>query len=105
MSAHLVEPTGRRDMADVSILDDYFSEEQTATQLKLKCTRTLKSWRAQRKGPAWVRIGKAVFYRRDAIIAWLKSQEQLPVRKQLPVRSHRPQPRSGRTIERQHAVA
>jgi hypothetical protein len=70
-------------MAEAGILDDYFSEEQTATQLKLKCTRTLKKWRELRKGPAWVRIGKAVFYRREAITAWLKSQEQQPARSHL----------------------
>lgn len=35
---------------------------------------TLANWRTQKTGPAFVRIGGVVRYRRDAIEAWLKAQ-------------------------------
>lgn len=35
---------------------------------------TLANWRTQKTGPAFVRIGGMVRYRRDAIEAWLKAQ-------------------------------
>lgn len=35
---------------------------------------TLANWRTSKKGPAFVRIGGMVRYRRDAVEAWLKTQ-------------------------------
>jgi hypothetical protein len=34
-------------------------------------TRTLAVWRAQKRGPDAVRAGRAIFYRREDIEAWL----------------------------------
>jgi hypothetical protein len=34
-------------------------------------TRTLAAWRAQKRGPDAVRAGRAIFYRRDDVLAWL----------------------------------
>jgi Helix-turn-helix domain len=61
------------------LLENYLTEAEAATELK-KGTRTLAIWRAQRTGPAWTKIGKTILYSRDAILTWLKSQEQQPVR-------------------------
>jgi len=62
------------------ILDDYLTEEATANQLGVT-PRTLRAWRQQRIGPAFVRIGqRAIFYRREAIQLWLKEIEQRPAR-------------------------
>lgn len=32
--------------------------------------RTLALWRAAHKGPAFVRLGRAIFYRRADVVAW-----------------------------------
>jgi predicted DNA-binding transcriptional regulator AlpA len=34
--------------------------------------RTLAVWRAQRRGPDFVKLGRAVFYRRADILAWIE---------------------------------
>jgi hypothetical protein len=36
--------------------------------------QTLAGWRCDNKGPEYVKIGRAVFYRRAAISAWLATQ-------------------------------
>ncbi|WP_144055850.1 helix-turn-helix domain-containing protein [Octadecabacter arcticus] len=38
--------------------------------------RTVQRERARRIGPAFIRIGRKVFYRKAAIEAWLLAQEQ-----------------------------
>ena len=35
--------------------------------------RTLALWRAQEKGPDFVRLGRAIFYRRADVVAWTDS--------------------------------
>jgi hypothetical protein len=67
----------------MSILAGYLSESDLAAQLK-KTVRSLQSWRTKRTGPPWTKIGCNVFYSEDGVRAWLKTQEQQPVR------SHRP---------------
>jgi len=44
-----------------------------------KSTRTTARWRAQRVGPAWVRVGKEVMYRPEDVDAWLAAQRYEPV--------------------------
>jgi Helix-turn-helix domain len=62
------------------ILDDYLSETDLAEELGVT-VRTLQGWRQRRIGPAWTRIGgKAVIYPRIGIPAWLKANEQQPIR-------------------------
>jgi hypothetical protein len=61
------------------LLENYLTEAATAAELD-KGVRTLQIWRARRVGPAWTKNGKTILYSRDAILAWLKSQEQQPVR-------------------------
>jgi Helix-turn-helix domain len=61
------------------LLENYLTETETANELD-KGVRTLQIWRAQRTGPAWTKVGKTILYSRDAILAWLKAQEQQPVR-------------------------
>lgn len=38
-------------------------------------TKTLEKWRSQGKGPAWVRVGRRVAYRREAVLEFVHSQE------------------------------
>jgi predicted DNA-binding transcriptional regulator AlpA len=37
--------------------------------------RTLERWAARKIGPPVIRVGRAVFYRAEAIEAWLRSNE------------------------------
>ena len=63
------------------LLADWISREQLARALDLT-TDTLSRWEARRQGPPCTRIGRKTFYRRAAIQAWIRSQEQAhPVRK------------------------
>lgn len=57
-----------------SVLDDYLTESETANQLK-RCTATLARWRRLREGPAFVRIGRSIYYKRTTIADWLTSRE------------------------------
>lgn len=45
--------------------------------------RTLQRERAQRRGPAFIKTGRKVFYRREAIQEWLLACEQTPVRSEV----------------------
>lgn len=40
------------------------------------CIRTVQRERALRKGPAFVKLGRKIYYRKAAIEAWLLAQEQ-----------------------------
>jgi hypothetical protein len=59
----------------------YRTEAEQAERLGVT-TRTLAGWRAQRKGPRWVKLGQRVLYPDDADIEWLKANEQRPVREE-----------------------
>jgi Helix-turn-helix domain len=61
------------------ILEGYLTEQESADALH-KTPRTLQSWRQQGIGPAYVKIGKTVFYERSALLAWVKAQQHEPVR-------------------------
>ena len=62
------------------LLDNYLTEADAAAGLG-KNVRTLQIWRVKRIGPAYTKNGKTVLYARDAILAWLKAQEQQPIRR------------------------
>lgn len=56
-------------------LDDLLSESEYAERRGV-CLRTIQRERAQRKGAAFIKIGRKVFYRPHAIEKWLLAQEQ-----------------------------
>lgn len=64
-----------------NITENYLTDSQTAGELRVT-TRTLARWRAERCGPAWLRVGRRVMYRRESIERWLLNREQIPVRDQ-----------------------
>lgn len=70
-------------MADVSekssILDDWMSRGELAAEL-LVSVDTLARWEVRRLGPPSVRLGRRVYYRREAVQTWLVSQERPNVR-------------------------
>jgi hypothetical protein len=41
-------------------------------------TQTLAAWRCEKKGPAYVKVGRRVFYRRSDISEWLGKQRHQP---------------------------
>ncbi len=40
--------------------------------------QTLANWRSSQRGPAYVKVGRLVYYRRSDICAWLSSQIRDP---------------------------
>ena len=62
-----------------STVDDerLLTEVQAADLLRLS-PRTLQAWRCQGTGPAFVRAGRAIRYRRAALIAWAQEQTVTP---------------------------
>ena len=63
------------EMSTSTLLDGLLTEDETARELG-RCRRTLKRWRDLREGPPFIRIGRQIFYRRDAVRAWLLGREQ-----------------------------
>lgn len=52
---------------------------QTADYLGVT-PRTLDRWYALREGPPRLKIGMKVYYLRESLDAWIKAQEETPVR-------------------------
>jgi hypothetical protein len=57
------------------ILEGYVRPHDLAKELRVS-VRTLGRWQVRRIGPPRIVIGKQIFYRRDAVRAWLESREQ-----------------------------
>ena len=74
-----IEPniSGRKpgQTAVISSVDpsELLDANETASLLRQK-PQTLAGWRCESKGPEYVKIGRSVYYRRDAISAWLASR-------------------------------
>lgn len=58
-----------------TLLSDYFSPKEAATELKVT-DRTLDRWRRLGEGPPITRLGRRVLYRRSSLRAWLCGREQ-----------------------------
>lgn len=39
-------------------------------------TKTVTNWRTNRYGPPFTKMGKAVIYRREAVLRWLEQHEK-----------------------------
>ena len=77
----MLEKDGKRHKrADqAGLLDNYLSEAELAKELEVS-PRTLRSWRAQGIGPAFVRVAKRIEYPREGVPVYLKSIETKPGR-------------------------
>lgn len=51
--------------------DALLTEDETADALRIS-VRTLQAWRLKEAGPAFVRVGRAIRYRRGDIKDWIK---------------------------------
>lgn len=56
------------------LLSDYVSEHDLADQLGVTL-RTMRNWRSLGEGPPITRIGRRIYYQREAARAWLKDQQ------------------------------
>lgn len=56
-------------------LETLLSENQYA-HARGVCARTIQRERAQRIGPPFIKLGRRIFYRPEAIEAWLIAKEQ-----------------------------
>ena len=57
--------------------DPLIPSVEAAEFLRVK-PNTLPAWRSTGKGPRFVKIGRAIFYRRSAILEWVRAQERDP---------------------------
>jgi hypothetical protein len=76
---HILAQHFEREDSMPPILEGYLSEQETAAAIH-KTPRTLQSWRQQGVGPAYIKIGKTVFYEHAALLIWLKALQTQPVR-------------------------
>lgn len=59
--------------------DDLLDTAELAELLHLS-TRTVIRWRQARIGPAWIKAGGRLLYRRSDVDAWLSAQRVEPAR-------------------------
>jgi hypothetical protein len=57
--------------------DELVPSDEAARKIHQR-PETLTAWRHERRGPAYVKIGRKVFYRRNDIAAWLGAQRRDP---------------------------
>ena len=68
------KPMGADAMYRPGSLDaDSLLPEVRASELLGLSSRTLQAWRARNEGPAFVRAGRAIRYRRRDLIAWIEA--------------------------------
>ncbi|MGG7644487.1 helix-turn-helix transcriptional regulator [Rhodovulum sp. YNF3179] len=67
-------------------LSNLFTEQQYA-DLRRVSRRTVQRDRALRKGPPFIKIGRRIYYRPEAIEAWLLANEEIPVRSGITVKA------------------
>ena len=53
--------------------DDSWHTQDTVAAVTELSTNTLKNWRAQGKGPEFVKSGKLIYYRKPDVIKWFRS--------------------------------
>lgn len=63
------------DAARPGILEDWISRAELGQELGVS-VETLARWETRRIGPACIRIGRKVLYRRVAVMEWLRNQER-----------------------------
>lgn len=66
-------------MTNQNPFEGTWTEEQLAEAAGVSA-RTIKRWRDQRKGPPFIRVGRGIRYRRDAVAEWLLANEQVQPR-------------------------
>ena len=57
-----------------ALLQGWISRNDLAQELGV-CEETLRRWADARRGPAFVRAGRKILYRRTTVLEWLETQE------------------------------
>lgn len=65
---------------DEAVLDGWMTRRELSEALGVT-EATLGRWHTQRIGPAAVKIGRRLLYRREAVRQWLIARERTPVAK------------------------
>ncbi|ATX64568.1 helix-turn-helix domain-containing protein [Roseinatronobacter bogoriensis] len=67
-------PASSPGSAKGGLLQGWISRSQLAEELGV-CEETLRRWTNARRGPACVRAGRKIYYRRSTVLAWLEKLE------------------------------
>ena len=59
----------------LAVLENYLSREEFARQVG-KDVRTVIRWELQRRAPKRTKIGRSVYYSKQAVERWLQDQEE-----------------------------
>ena len=62
-----------------ALLDDYMDEEEFAKEIH-KSKVTVRKMRARGKGPAYIKLGSLVLYKRTVAASWIESLTVKPPR-------------------------
>ena len=57
-------------------------DERTVAEKLGVVLRTLRKWRQQGRGPAFIKFARQIHYRDEAVAAWLSGHEVQPTREQ-----------------------
>jgi excisionase family DNA binding protein len=63
-----------------ALLQGWISRTNLAQELGV-CEETLRRWADARRGPAFVKAGRKILYRRSAVLDWLETQEDISPRR------------------------
>ena len=61
-------------VTDGALLQGWISRTDLAQELGV-CEETLRRWADARRGPAFVKAGRKILYRRAAVLEWLETHE------------------------------
>ena len=61
------------------LLTEYLTKAELAAELR-RSVRSIDRWLLTGDGPPSIRIGNTTLYRRESVLAWLRSRETAPVR-------------------------
>jgi hypothetical protein len=70
-----VAPTERK---RVGHIPGCSNERETARELGVSL-RTLRKWRQQGRGPAFIKFARQIHYRKESVAAWLNAREIQPI--------------------------
>lgn len=57
----------------VDLIPSHTDENALAAELRVS-VKTLQAWRLKGEGPPFVKLGRAVRYNKDDVLAWLESR-------------------------------
>ncbi|WP_111735816.1 helix-turn-helix domain-containing protein [Roseovarius amoyensis] len=63
-----------------ALLQGWISRTDLARELGV-CEETLRRWADARRGPAFVKAGRKILYRRATVLEWLETQEEVSPRR------------------------